>query len=238
MMEIAICNNNNAIVNQIENLILGNRNMEKIHRSMDAFYSGEALENNIINGARYDMIFLDMQLDKEDAIDIGRNIRRLDRHALLIFLSEYGNFSSELFRLNTFALIEKPIDAKKFQDIFQEAIEKIFRDKVYFLYQYKNLEYKVLCNDILFFESQGRQIKVNFQNGEIGKFNGKLNEVESELLYGINPFLRVHQSYLVNYHNIAARSRTSIILRNGTKLPISENRQKAFHMKYGELLRC
>ena len=50
------------------------------------------------------------------------------------------------------------------------------------------------------------------------------------------PFLRIHQSYLVNYHHISARSKTEVKLTDGTKLPVSEERQKAFSNSYSRLL--
>ena len=50
------------------------------------------------------------------------------------------------------------------------------------------------------------------------------------------PFLRVHQSSLVNYYMIRSRTKIEITLVNGKKLPISEERQKYFNQQYSHLL--
>ena len=63
-----------------------------------------------------------------------------------------------------------------------------------------------------------------------------MSEVERKLEKGKIAFLRIHQSYLVNYHAIKARSRTEITLINGKMLPISEERKKEFSQKYIRLL--
>lgn len=51
------------------------------------------------------------------------------------------------------------------------------------------------------------------------------------------PFLRIHQSYLVNYFLIRSRTKSEVILINGTILSISEDRQKKFGIDYGKMLR-
>lgn len=68
-------------------------------------------------------------------------------------------------------------------------------------------------------------------------FNGKLSEVEKGLSSGKVTFLRIHQSYLVNYLLIKSRSKSNVTLINGEVLPISEDRQKEFSKEYGRLLR-
>ena len=75
------------------------------------------------------------------------------------------------------------------------------------------------------------------RNGETYTFNDKLSEVEKSLENGKIPFLRIHQSYLVNYILIKSRSKADITLVNGLELPISEERQKEFSREYGKLLR-
>ena len=67
-------------------------------------------------------------------------------------------------------------------------------------------------------------------------FNGKLSEVEAQIEGGKVPFLRIHQSYLVNYHHIKSRSKTEVTLTNGIKLSISEDRQKNFGEQYTRML--
>ena len=106
----------------------------------------------------------------------------------------------------------------------------------YFTFRYKNEEYKIPCKDILYFESSGRKVNIYHRNGEIDVFNGKLSDVELKLLDGKIPFMRIHQSYLVNYYLIKSRSKSEVSLVNGTKLPISEDRQKNFSYQYSRLI--
>lgn len=68
-------------------------------------------------------------------------------------------------------------------------------------------------------------------------FNGKLSDVEKKLENGKIPFLRIHQSYLVNYFLVKIKTKTEVTMINGVKLPISEDRKRVFNAEYGKLLR-
>ena len=73
--------------------------------------------------------------------------------------------------------------------------------------------------------------------GERALFKSEDLEVEKGLSSGKVTFLRIHQSYLVNYLLIKSRSKSNVTLINGEVLPISEDRQKEFSKEYGRLLR-
>ena len=60
--------------------------------------------------------------------------------------------------------------------------------------------------------------------------------VEKQLKNGKIPFLRIHQSFLVNYRFVQKISFTKVVLTDGTELHISEDRQKTIRAKYNELL--
>lgn len=236
MIKIAVCDDEYIITNQIEELIYNIANRKRIPVDIDVFYSGEGLEKSILTGEKYDLIYLDIQMDGTDGISAAKYIRKMDENAILIFVSGFDKYMMELFRLDVFSFIKKPIDNNDFDNIFLEANRKICSKNFYYIFHYRNAEYKIPCKDIFYFESRGRQINVHTKSGEVEVFNGKLSEVECDLRDSKIPFLRIHQSFLVNYHLIKSRSKTEITLITGKKLPISEERQKEFSREYGRLL--
>lgn len=235
MVNIAICDDENIIVSQIEEMILKACKRD-ILVDIDAYYCGQALEKAILKGSKYDLIYLDIQMENGDGITTARNIRKMDDTVLLVYVSGHDKYMMELFRLDVFAFIKKPIEETLFMEIFLEANEKICSNNFYYVYHYKNTENKILCKDILYFESKGRQIRIYCKNGNVEVFNGKLNEVQEKVSHGKIAFLRIHQSYLVNYHLIKSRTKIEVRLINDIILPISEERQKEFSKKYGKLL--
>lgn len=236
MIRIAICDDEEVIVSQIETILFDICNKENIQIEVDGFYSGIALEKEIHNGTAYDLLYLDIHMKNGDGITAAENIRKVDDNVLIIYVSGYDKYAIELFRLDVFAFVKKPIDLISFSNTFLQANQKIGSRRSYFIYHFRSQEYKVLCDSILYFESNGRKINIHMKNGEDVFYNGKLSDVEKQLSGGKVPFLRIHQSYLVNYHNIKCRSRADVTLVDGTFLPISEDRKKEFGRLYSNLL--
>lgn len=236
MLKVAICDDEMAVVSQIEKLISDICAGEGISVTMHSFYNGSELARQIIEGDRFDIICMDIQMDAGDGITAAENIRKADDEVLLIYISGYEKYMIELFRLDVFAFIRKPIDEERFRRIILSAYERVCNKSVYFTYQYKNEEFRVLCKDILYFESEGRNIKIYTKNGETLKLIGKLNQIEERLQSGKIPFLRIHQSFLVNYQHIKSRSKSFVKIKGDIQLPISEDRRKSFGLSYGKLL--
>lgn len=237
MLKVAICDDECLIAHQIENMIHNICDKEGIKVDTEVYYYGSELEKGVLTGQNFDLIYLDIQMKRGDGITTAKNIRKMDENVMIIFVSSYDKYLMELFRLDVFAFIKKPIDCDTFFKTFLEANQKIFSRDFFFIFKYKNQEFKIPCKDILYFESKGRQVNVYVKNGEIHIFNGKLSDVEKGLENGKIPFLRIHQSYLVNYILIKSRSKADVTLISGLRLPISEDRQKEFSRKYGKLLR-
>ena len=61
---------------------------------------------------------------------------------------------------------------------------------------------------------------------------GKLNEIENSLKSCKVSFLRVHQSFLVNYKHVRGQSYDFVVMDNGMKISISEDRRKNISEQY------
>ena len=224
MIKIAICHDRKAMVNQIENTILELSKIEKIPADTDVFYCGKALEKEIAFGTKYDLIFLDIQMKAGDGISTAQNIRRIDENVLLICISGDDKNIMELFQLDVYAFIKKPIDREIFEKTFLKAYGKICSKMIYFTFCYKYQEYKILCKDILYFESNRRQITVHVK-AEQYTFYGKLDDIEQELKG--QDFVRCHQSFLVNAKQIKIVGGNALTLLSGETLPVSKSRREA-----------
>lgn len=101
---------NIAVSNQIEALLTNVSRRENIPIETDVFYSGHALSEQILSWKRYDLIYLDIEMEGGDGIATAKSIRKTDENALLIYVSAYDKYMMELFSLDVFAFIKKPIE--------------------------------------------------------------------------------------------------------------------------------
>ena len=97
MIRIAICDDENVFVSQVENILLELCEEESINIDIDVFYSGNALAKEIAEGIRYDIIYLDIQMANGDGISAANKIRNVDENVIFIFVSGYDKYMIELF---------------------------------------------------------------------------------------------------------------------------------------------
>ena len=112
-----------------------------------------------------------------------------------------------------------------------EAHEEIVNGDFYFRYRYQRSNHKIPIREILYFESQKRKIFIVTTFGLLELY-GKLNDIEDSLKECKVPFLRVHQSFLVNYKHIVEQAYDYVTLDDGKKISISEDRRKVISEQY------
>lgn len=235
LLNIAICDDDLIFASKIETMLLEISKKRLLEMHIEVYFDGSELWNDISRGDTYELLYLDIEMEKLNGIDVAKKIRENDTNAIIIYISNYENYFIELFEVEPFRFIKKPVDEKIFSNYFDKAYERMLQDEAYFEYRFNKVSYKILTKNIIYFESSGRLINVKYKDGE-GKFYGKLSTIEKQLQNGKIPFLRIHQSFLVNYRFVSKISFSNVILFDGTELQISEDRQKMIRAKYNELL--
>ena len=83
----------------------------------------------------------------------------------------------------------------------------------------------------LYFESNKRKVFIVTEKDTFVAY-GKLNDIEESLKQSKVPFLRVHQSYLVNYKHVEGQAYDFVVMDNGKRISISEDRRKLIGEQY------
>lgn len=235
MINIAVCDDDLVFASKIESILYNIAKQKLIDVMVEVFSDGSELWKHISSGEIFELLYLDIEMMKLNGIDLAKKVRENDTNVIIIYISSYENYFIELFEVEPFRFIKKPVDEKIFIDYFDKAYERIIQNEAYFEYKFNKVPHKILTKNIMYFESCGRLILVRTKT-ESGKFYGKLNAVEKQLQNSKIPFLRIHQSYLVNYRFVQEISFSKVVLTNNTELQISEDRQKEIRTKYNELL--
>lgn len=181
MLEIAICDDETLETSNIEKMLedLATKVATKIN--IDVFYDGSTLVDYINRGKRYDLIYLDIEMEKQNGVDAARIIRKLDRNVLIIYVTSHESFAKEVFEVSAFRFITKPIDLQIFERYFIDAKKEILGNPKYFQYQYNKVSYRVPVSDIMYFQSDKRVTYIVRKTGS-EKCYEKLNNIEKRLL--------------------------------------------------------
>ncbi len=229
MYQIGICDDGKAFCSDMECMILNYINENKIEADISVWYSGEELCRSLQMGDGLDILFLDIELLEQNGIETAHFIRnRLeDREMQIIYVSAKTSYAQELFKAQPMDFLVKPVGQTQVNEALSLAIKLIRKDAVKFTFQKDRQYYEVPFGEILYFASEGREIKLITQNGE-NRFYGKLKDLARELSAD---FLPIHQSFIINRKYIIHYSYTEITLSNGCILPVSRSMRKEVRKK-------
>ena len=239
MINIAICDDDILTTTFIEDSIYKIAEEFKIKVCCDVFFDGSTIIESIKQGLSYDLIYLDIEMNKVNGINVAEQIRKMSLPILIIYISNYEKYLKELFDTEPFRFLSKPIDPDDFCRIFLAAYKRIQEREDYFAYTYNKAYIKVPLNQIYYFESDNRLIYLHTISDEKKsadekgdyRFYGKINDVEKQLSAYVR-FIRIHQSYLVNFDYIQRMTFESVTMMNGKVLKISKERQKEVREKF------
>lgn len=235
MLRIAVCDDDQQFATKLEELVQLEALKKGLNVDTEVYSDGDTLVTDIKKGYRYELIFLDIEMERINGIRAARDIREMDRSVLLVYVSGYEQYLKELFEVEPFRFLPKPMDNEKFCRYFHEACERVGEADSFYQFTFNKNIRKVALRDVVYFESRNRVIYIILISGVEERFYGRLNDVEKELAKGSRRFLRIHQSYLVNYSYIKKMSFSDIIIMTGkgkeVTLRISEDREKKVRMQ-------
>lgn len=226
MLHIAICDDEEyyrvreykAIANFMRNI--------KRRFEIDVFESGVEIINMGAAVSKYDIIFLDINIDRFDGIETAKVIRRYTRETYIAFVTAFIDYSLDGYKVNAVRYLLK--DGRNLEEEIEECLETIIEMMNYvgdsYVFEFQQGILKIHFDDILYIESSLHKLFFHFIDGEKSEYSmyEKLDNMEKLLTcYG---FFRVHKSYLVNMKYVKNMERYSAEMCDGTKINISKAR--------------
>lgn len=222
MINIAICDDDQSVCEQIKNFLQEYGINKDIDLEISTFNSGENLISSIKRNNDFSIIYLDISMKAISGVEVGSFIREKmsNQCVQIIYISSFSKYAMELFKTRPLDFLLKPLDKIDIIKTFKLAIKLI--DLNCKTYQFKyNRTYKILrLLDILYFTSNNKKICIITMDKKI-EYNGKLSEIVKKL--GNQGFISIHKSYLINSLYIDEFQNNHIKMINGVELPISQN---------------
>ena len=163
-LKIGICNGSTETENFIERMVCKKRKMSGITIQINIFSLKDLIRNNI---NECDIIFLDLKSEEDIARAVAAHNKSKQKKILIAIAADDGH-AQELIELEVFRLLVKPLNEVMFDKYFYEALSKFpIISKVY-NFQYNRIQYKILLNEIIYFQSDKR-ITYIITNNKINK---------------------------------------------------------------------
>jgi two-component system LytT family response regulator len=204
---------------------------------------------NAILKYKPDVIFLDIQMQKETGFDLLKKIGEINFE--IVFVTAYSEFAIDAIKFSAIDYLLKPIDINDLkaavEKLGKKTTDKLISQKVDILMQNfrsENAEnYRlaisdsdgitfVNINEIIYCEGSSNYTNFYLQNGKKHIVAKTLKEYE-ELLSNYN-FFRIHNSYLVNLKEVKKYFRGDggyVQMSNDEKLDVSKRKKEFFLRK-------
>ena len=175
MLNIAICDDDIPTTGKMETLVQKIAKRNFIDTEIEVFWNGESLVDAIVEGLNFDIIYLDIEMEKEDGISAAKRIRMYDKNVLIVYVTSHENHMKESFSVRPFQFLLKPVNEGMMEECFKAAYADINGGDFYFRYSYQRINHKIPVRDILYFESNKRKIFIITHKENFAVFQALFN---------------------------------------------------------------
>lgn len=227
-MKFAVCDDEAFERDKIRDLITQYATTKAMNIDVDYYETGEELLATYAKG-KYNIIFLDVEIGKDDGIEIGDRIRKIPDHDVtIIYVTNYPEYMHHSFDVRAAQFFSKPVK----YEIFEIKMNKIFE----YMRAEEDKKLIINCNGAMIVLSLSdictiESVKSSKRNSDIlittlkeqiqtkGKLKEYTDKCGDALVYA-------HRSVLVNTQNIYKWMSQNIEMRNGRSVPVSRNRMQ------------
>ena len=218
MLQIAVCDDEQFYRDKILTLLKSYCKKHDLESSVQTYCSGEEFLEQKENRVKYDIIFMDIDMEGLDGIQTAMQIRQFQSGTYLVFVTAFVDYALEGYKVNAVRYIMKDTMEASIAECMDAILRKMQIAQVQF--SFIEGERKLYTDNILYVESRRHKSIFYYMESDIVNYQiyDKLDTIEQKLSgYG---FLRIHKSYLVNMKHIKKISNYEAFLDTDEILPV------------------
>ena len=176
-MDIAVCDDNlsdREIIRQQLSIYFSDRFIEY---NIDSYENGVNLIYSIEDGEYYDIIFLDMYMDKLNGIQVAEKLRNMNYKGKIIFLTTTSKYAVKSYDVEASGYLVKPHDIDKISMVLDRVLSNYENMHTYQIKK-RNSVIQVLYSEIEYIESSNSKCILHRTDGNEYTIYKKLNDIE------------------------------------------------------------
>lgn len=233
MYQIAICDDDQSFIQDLK--INLERYAADTGREFCFFEFHDGIELIENYQPDFDLIFMDIKMEKLGGLETAEEIRKTDSTVGLFFLTSLSQYVWKGYEYGAINYLLKPM---KYGRLKME-LDRFFsrypgREEGYLSFSNDNGKYKVLYKNLRYAETQKRNVLLHF-DGQEQVIYKNMKEIAS-LLEAQRQFARCHASFIVNMAYVKSVENLEAVLTTGERVPISQPKRKEFMAKLADFL--
>lgn len=175
----------------------------------------------------FDILFVDIQMEHMNGMELARRIRETDREIALVFTTGDEGYLEEGYEVEAMYYLLKPLSREKISRCMEKLSLRRHMEH-WVLVHGKEEALRLFVGRITYVEARGHGCMVETWSklGETSRT--EIMESISEMAETLSPygFVRCHRSYLCRVDSIYRIGKTELLLENGSMVPVSRRMYK------------
>lgn len=229
-INILLCDDDKVFLQRLADVIINQPLPKGISANIVKQSSPIAITDRQLS--HFQVMFLDIDMAERSGMEIARRVRALHLNTIIIFVTNYPQFSLEGYEVRAFRYLLKQELEQKLPIYYRDALAEFSQGNKQLHFTVKAESFAIPYSEIIYLESSQRVIYLYtvrpLQAGD--HFYGKMEDLTREL--EPEGFLRIQKSYLVNMIHIKKLNYDLAVLSNGKELTVSQKRYAQIKTKY------
>lgn len=222
-MRIAIVEDDRIVSDQLRGYVLKYFAGREQQCRISQFYDGDEILENYEQD--YDLIFLDIQMERLDGLTTAERIRRLDENVYLIFITNLAQYAIKGYGVNALDFVLKPVNDLMLYQLLKR-VEQLMdtREKKFITLPTERGLARLETTRIYYVETGNHSVDICTEKG-VWRVRESMRAMEN--LLAEYHFFRCNSCYLVNLAHVEEVEGSTVVVA-GNRLTISRPRHKAF----------
>ena len=199
--------------------------------SYDIYLNGESFLSEFSTN-KYDIVFLDIFMDKLTGVDVAFELRKTDKNVQIVFCTTSNEFATESYQVDAFYYLVKPFSDSNIQNLIHKLSSFDFE-----LSQFITLPggIKIYPRNIIYTEYENHKIIIYQKDGNNPCFRMSQHQWE-EMICNYSYIVNCFKGVIVNLYEVESKTDNSFSMSNGETLPISRRNIKDINTIYSDFL--
>lgn len=229
-MNVAICDDEKVWQNELIKYLNEYKKKRKIDIFIQCFSDGKSCCES--KNDKYDIIFMDYQMDDANGIETARKIRKSNSDSIIIFISAYPQVAMDTFEVKTFRFLAKPIDKTKLFKAIDDYLAEFDIDS-FLIFKTHEKTIRIKISEIIYAEAQRNHTIIHTEK-ENFEILTNLKTVEKRL--PTEKFFRCHNAYITSFQHIKNHNNTEIYYDDNSVAYISRSMLTKFKAAFHDFI--
>lgn len=220
---LAVCEDDRDIRKEISRLCGEILTETQIAHEISCFSNAEKLEAALEKQRMFDVLILDIRLERMTGMELAKKLRREDNRISIIFITGCEEYLREGYEVQPVHFLLKPIEKSRLKEALLTDWKLNHKPERVTLRR-GNRTLGLMLKEILYIEAGvNHNIRIVLEGRE-EMFPVTLSEMEQNL--PAESFIRCHNSYLVNLEYVKEWNRQALQMADGVRLPVGRKYYK------------